>query len=531
MTASFLNSIPPSDVETFLIGLGSLLPFDTVRALLDEVRRQHMDGAVFDKLLANRAHQPLCSNVRPSHMAVLRRCWNSKLGSREPPLKGPAPSVKDVLANAFAQQTPSEASATTIKRVHSQPRRRRALSQADLLKAMNDENGMCRSNSFAAPRIQSEMKKHFEPPQRRASAPAMKTQEDSICSQNSKVCAKDVIPEKVCRTRSKESSQEKTTHMNDQLVRTCSKQTLAGKMLPTRANSMRTAHDIHGPSKDMLGEFVTKARTTRSIFSEDSTPLPAAARGLKFRRPPQVPLLDLSCLIRIDGDGTKSKPPANAEQKAAVQNVEARHKRNGYRDVIPPGFLASNPDDQRRIASFYGYRTDGFAATMHNLRTDEIRPRLFLGTMADAAYWPLLKALAVSHILNCAVEAQKSKSPYEPHGIRYLLLPLHDTPETAQILCKGKFRALKEATKFIHASLKAKSQKGAIFVHCVQGLSRSAAVVCAYLMEYEGLSMDAAMGEVRSRHKGSLTSPHWQAMLHKFQDEVQVALSTGPFKF
>merc|ERR1711974_539576 len=93
-------------------------------------------------------------------------------------------------------------------------------------------------------------------------------------------------------------------------------------------------------------------------------------------------------------------------------------------------------------------------ATMHGLKTDCIRPRLYLGTMADAAYWPLLQQLRVTHILNCALEAQWAQPPYESQGLLYLLVPLQDSVEQAHSLQRQRFRQLREATRFIHQSLK-----------------------------------------------------------------------------
>merc|ERR1712187_249289 len=188
-----------------------------------------------------------------------------------------------------------------------------------------------------------------------------------------------------------------------------------------------------------------------------------------------------------------------------------------------PGFASASAEDQQRIADFYGYRDEGFIATMHGLRTDMVRPRLYIGTMADAAYQPLLDSLGISHVLNCAIEAQKVQPPYETRGIKYLCLPLQDSVDQAQMLMKQRFGALRQATKFIHSVLKGNTssyKNGSVFVHCVQGLSRSAAIVCAYLMEYEGLTLDRALTEVKTKHKGCLTSQHWQAFLYKFNAEL-----------
>merc|ERR1712048_253687 len=117
-------------------------------------------------------------------------------------------------------------------------------------------------------------------------------------------------------------------------------------------------------------------------------------------------------------------------------------------------------------------------------------------------------------------EAQKSPPPYNAHGITYLLVPFRDSVEQAQLLQRERFRTLRKATRFIRDVLRDNTRKDSILVHCVQGLSRSAAIACAYLMEYDGLSLDRALAEVRTKHRGCLTSQHWQAFLHKYNAEL-----------
>ena len=246
------------------------------------------------------------------------------------------------------------------------------------------------------------------------------------------------------------------------------------------------------------------------------TPLSSALQKQKASRPPQVPRLDLSFahnkVSRTDSDLLKHEWKDERQGRPSkVRDSEAPKR---------AGFANASAEDQQQIAQFYGYRDDGFIATMNGLHTDMIRPGLYVGNMADAAYWPFLKELGITHVINCSVEAQKVAPAYESKGIQYLLLPWQDREEEAVNMRRQRFRSLREATQYIKRVLKAKDAKNSILVHCVRGVSRSPAPVCAYLMEYEGLSFDRALSEVQSKHKDCLTSSHWQTMLHKFDAEL-----------
>jgi dual specificity phosphatase 12 len=182
----------------------------------------------------------------------------------------------------------------------------------------------------------------------------------------------------------------------------------------------------------------------------------------------------------------------------------------------PTGFARASRADQQRILNFYGY-DEQFRNVMSNLYPDRIRSRLYIGSMADAAYLPLLDQLRVTHVVNVAVEAQQTNPPFESHGISYLLVPLPKKSHQVQaMLSKNRFEALRKATKFIRAALRSNARQGACFIHCVEGLSRSAAVVAAYLTEYEGMSVDRATEAVKASHPGSLKPDDFQELLRDF---------------
>ena len=77
---------------------------------------------------------------------------------------------------------------------------------------------------------------------------------------------------------------------------------------------------------------------------------------------------------------------------------------------------------------------------MAALRPDTIKDGLHIASMADAANWPLLQNLGISHVLNVGIEAQQSAAeprPFEEDGIIYMVVPLRDTPEQGKELLEN----------------------------------------------------------------------------------------------
>ncbi len=61
----------------------------------------------------------------------------------------------------------------------------------------------------------------------------------------------------------------------------------------------------------------------------------------------------------------------------------------------------------------------------------------------------------------------------------------------------------------------------AVYVHCLNGVSRSALVVCAYLMRAKGWSRDDALSLVRSRRPAARPHPAFMALLLDWERHVQ----------
>mmetsp|Transcript_37654 Transcript_37654/g.59545 ORF Transcript_37654/g.59545 Transcript_37654/m.59545 type:complete len:464 (-) Transcript_37654:19-1410(-) len=459
-----MATLSPVEVEQWLLGLKSLLSGEAVRELANEVRRNQMDGVAFGALVASRSTPANLSEVvKPSHMATLRRCWNSE----RPQGKGDRERRNNVdrrdeprndRSRQIVQESPGFWDAPSPAK---QPQQGTGKQKQETRKQAEPDVAKGRQLGFA-------------PPPRGVQAEPIETI-DTL-----------VEPEQP----------------------------------PEPSASRETALQKNPMMRRVDPEERERERQPGECYD-------------KVARPPEVPRLDLSALQKenlgrdTDKLGTQQwmKPGGTGPQYPAPHRDRTTAGLPTH-EVAPKGFACASCEDQQRIAEFYGYRDEGFVATMHGLKTDCIRPRLYLGSMADAAYWPLLQSLCITHILNCAIEAQRSDPPYESQGVKYMRMPWQDTPEQAHSLQRQKFKQLRECTRFIDQSMKATFQvggvekKASVLVHCVQGMNRSAAIVCAYLMEYEDVGLDRALAEVRGKHKGCLSSRHWQDFLHKFDAEL-----------
>jgi hypothetical protein len=106
----------------------------------------------------------------------------------------------------------------------------------------------------------------------------------------------------------------------------------------------------------------------------------------------------------------------------------------------------------------------------------EILPDLFLGDRGDARDRLRLQQRGIIHIVNCS----KELPCYFEEAFRYLWLKLED-PDTAFAVKIPEFCAFIDTGR----------AKGKVLVHCTGAVSRSPAVILAYLYGLEG-SLDQA---------------------------------------
>merc|ERR1711933_259194 len=127
---------------------------------------------------------------------------------------------------------------------------------------------------------------------------------------------------------------------------------------------------------------------------------------------------------------------------------------------------------------------------------DQIIPNLYLGGVAAVADPTLLVAQGISAVC-CCLRALEFPAKDFSKDLEYYRVDVEDMGREPIELF------FPEATEFIHSWV---SREQPVLVHCRAGVSRSASVVMAYLMTYQGYSLHDAFFLVRSRR--SCVSPN-----------------------
>lgn len=128
---------------------------------------------------------------------------------------------------------------------------------------------------------------------------------------------------------------------------------------------------------------------------------------------------------------------------------------------------------------------------MGDKKCNEIIENLFLTGRTVAKNPEYILKLKITHVLNVAEELDHSKL-YEHLKIVYKHVSIKDE-DSFQYL-----NYFDEVGDFIHESL---SNQGRVLVYCAAGASRSPTAIMAYLIKYQGHSMDEAFKLVKRKRE------------------------------
>ncbi|KAH9983943.1 protein-tyrosine phosphatase-like protein, partial [Russula vinacea] len=119
----------------------------------------------------------------------------------------------------------------------------------------------------------------------------------------------------------------------------------------------------------------------------------------------------------------------------------------------------------------------------------EVLPRLYLTDLFTARDNAQLTHLGITHVVSVLEHAPGFPQAW---SLQTLHIPLSDSSDQ-DILAH-----LPVATSFIRNAL-AESPDSRVLVHCLMGISRSATIVCAYLIATSRMTADEALNAVREK--------------------------------
>eukprot|EP00475_Leptophrys_vorax_P034451 TRINITY_DN5560_c0_g1_i1.p1 TRINITY_DN5560_c0_g1~~TRINITY_DN5560_c0_g1_i1.p1 ORF type:complete len:185 (-),score=39.16 TRINITY_DN5560_c0_g1_i1:266-790(-) len=142
----------------------------------------------------------------------------------------------------------------------------------------------------------------------------------------------------------------------------------------------------------------------------------------------------------------------------------------------------------------------------------EVIPRLFITNYFGASKQENLTAHGITHVVVCDPRLNMC----HPDIAQYLRVPIDDNPG------QDILQSLPEVLLWIDEALQ--QEQSSVLVHCAAGVSRSGAIVTAFVMYKQKVSMEVALNTVQAAR--TLVNPNvgFREQLTKFADEFQFDL-------
>ncbi|XP_014439014.2 dual specificity protein phosphatase 12 isoform X2 [Tupaia chinensis] len=138
----------------------------------------------------------------------------------------------------------------------------------------------------------------------------------------------------------------------------------------------------------------------------------------------------------------------------------------------------------------------------------EVRPGLYLGGARAVAELEHLREAGITAVLTVDSEEPAFKAGPGVEGLRRLFVPVLDTPETDLL------SHLDRCVAFVG---QARAEGRAVLVHCHAGVSRSVAVVTAFLMKTDQLTFETAYENLQTVQPEAKMNEGFQWQLKLYQ--------------
>jgi dual specificity phosphatase 12 len=140
-----------------------------------------------------------------------------------------------------------------------------------------------------------------------------------------------------------------------------------------------------------------------------------------------------------------------------------------------------------------------------------IRDLLYLADAKTASNSEWLQKHKIKHVLNMGSSLSVSKADVEKLKLQYRFIDIEDAPDVPI----AKYFA--ETIQYIQKCIR---DHEPIVVHCFMGMSRSATIVIAYLMQTYRLSVDEALNRIRRIRPIVLPNPGFMLQLRHFEGQL-----------
>ena len=116
---------------------------------------------------------------------------------------------------------------------------------------------------------------------------------------------------------------------------------------------------------------------------------------------------------------------------------------------------------------------------------NEIIDNVYLGDFASACNKEQLKNLGITHIITVV----RGMEEMFPDDFNYLLLDIGDNYDN------NISQYFDKCNNFIDKALE---NNGKVYIHCMYGISRSATIMCAYLLHSKNMSVTEGLNHIKS---------------------------------
>lgn len=140
-----------------------------------------------------------------------------------------------------------------------------------------------------------------------------------------------------------------------------------------------------------------------------------------------------------------------------------------------------------------------------------LEPFLYLGGSYGNRNAPLLYYLGITHVLNMAIELPMNPDLYN-NRFKLKHIAAHDT---------DRYNIRKDFETAFQFIDDARSMGSKVLVHCMMGISRSATIVIAYLMNRFGMSLPQAYSYVKGKRQEIGPNRHFMRTLVQYEQELR----------